>query len=443
MSKLYVPDETFLVCSNGMKMQQMKVSSQSSVMIHGKLAATIEDRTGGNFICGKMILAGAIIGAIAAIVISAAVVASGGTLVVAVGAAAAAGATAGAGLGAALAVMPCTCALLTMTTDWLPTHPKTLIEGKQALLDSSKVACVLGGQIMIFFSKEAAKEYSDLQRNRTLVDTGSVILMAYLLPTAAVGIWSAGSTYLGGISTLNATVGRKAAAAFAAEGMVYLGIGFASSKGFDYGKGKAYEKIGIDGYMTGEFEDKADKILDSPFEGTSQEGYDAFQIMDRVDDTFDGVGNPKDPKSTSYTSKVTKYEEIEYNQRTVLTTPQGSIEEVEFDKISTRTNNTIGQDKPHIETINSRDFTSSNNEVYYNEESFKGISGSQYHYLDDVKGNLGRSITAGIPDGPEVFAEVYRGISNVILESNIEDYENAKTKEAKVRAAIHVKTKEF
>ena len=50
MAKLYVPDGAWLVCSNGMKKQQIKVTSQSTVTIAGGyLKATIDDRPGGNF----------------------------------------------------------------------------------------------------------------------------------------------------------------------------------------------------------------------------------------------------------------------------------------------------------------------------------------------------------------------------------------------------------
>lgn len=440
MSKIYVPDETFLVCSNGMKMQQLKVTSQSTVTIHGKLAATIEDRTGGNFICGKMILAGAIIGAIAAVVICAAVVASGGTLLVAVGVAAAAGAAGGAGLGAAIAAMPCTCALLTMTADWIPTHPKTLIEGKKALLENSKISCVLGGQIMIFYSKKAAEEYADLQMKRTLLNTGSVILMAYILPTTAVGIWTAGSAYVGGITSLNATVGTKAAVAFAAEGLGYIGISVGTSYGVDKVKSEAYEQLGINDYMTGEYQKKADDILDGSFGDEIDTAENATQISGKGSVADKGLSNP-DGKYRQ--PEVTEFEEIEYEQRTIYTTQDGSIEDVEFDRTSSRATRTIAQNNPNVVTSPTNDFYSNSSEVYYNQETYRQTTGNQFHVLDNFKGNVGNSIKSGLPDLTDIITDFYKGAMNAILEGEIDDYENAKSNERTARQGMHVKTKQY
>jgi len=137
MSQLYVPDKAFLVCTSGMKMQQIKVNSQSTVRIaDGRLVATIKDRTGGNFMCAKMIIAGAIL---IAIVVAIVLVAAPAAITIGAGVALAAGAAGGAALGGLASMIPCICAGLTMSHDWAPVHPKVLIEKKQALVEKSKV----------------------------------------------------------------------------------------------------------------------------------------------------------------------------------------------------------------------------------------------------------------------------------------------------------------
>lgn len=78
-----MPDGAWLVCSDGMKKQQIKVTSQNKVTIAGYFKATIDDRPGGNFMCAKMVIAGAIIGAIVGAALVAGSVLIGGALAVA------------------------------------------------------------------------------------------------------------------------------------------------------------------------------------------------------------------------------------------------------------------------------------------------------------------------------------------------------------------------
>ena len=127
MSKLYVPDGAWLVCSDGMKKQQIKVTSQNKVTIAGGyFKATIDERPGGNFMCAKMVIAGAIIGAIVGAALVAGSVLTGGALAVA--ACAAAGAAAGAGI----SMIPSICGIL--LKDWMPYDTNVLTVGKHPLL---------------------------------------------------------------------------------------------------------------------------------------------------------------------------------------------------------------------------------------------------------------------------------------------------------------------
>lgn len=141
MSQLYVPDGTWTLCSEGKRIPRIQVSSQSTIMIAGgKLAATKDDRFDGNFICFKMTIAGATLGAVAAIAIAA----TGGAAlagILAVGA--------GAGAGALTARLPSICSLLCKPADWTEIHPKVKFEQKEALLQNATLSCLLGGLVTI------------------------------------------------------------------------------------------------------------------------------------------------------------------------------------------------------------------------------------------------------------------------------------------------------
>ncbi|AHF17992.1 DUF4280 domain-containing protein [Niabella soli] len=143
MGQLYVPEGTWVLCSEGKKIARIQVSSQATIRIDGgKLAATEADRFDGNFVCFKMVAAGAVIGA----VVGAAVVASGGSLL-AVAAAGAAGAAAGAGVGGIVSSLPSICSLLCKPSDWTVLHPEARFSGKRALLQKATLSCLLGGTV--------------------------------------------------------------------------------------------------------------------------------------------------------------------------------------------------------------------------------------------------------------------------------------------------------
>lgn len=141
MSQLYVPNGTWTLCTEGKKIPRIQVSSQSTIKIAGgKLAATKDDRFDGNFICFKMTMAGAALGAVAAIAIAA----SGGAVLGGILAVAA-----GTGAGALTARLPSICSLLCKPADWTQIHPQVKFEKKEALLKNATLSCLLGGLVTI------------------------------------------------------------------------------------------------------------------------------------------------------------------------------------------------------------------------------------------------------------------------------------------------------
>lgn len=141
MSQLYVPDGAWTLCTEGKKIPRIQVSSQSTVRIAGgKLAATKEDRFDGNFVCFKMTIAGATLGALAAVAIAA----SGGAVLGGILAVAA-----GTGAGALTARLPSICSLLCKPAEWTEIHPKVKFEKKEALLQNATLSCLLGGLVTI------------------------------------------------------------------------------------------------------------------------------------------------------------------------------------------------------------------------------------------------------------------------------------------------------
>lgn len=167
MTQLYVPDKSWLVCSDGMNMQQLKVTSQTSIKIaDGKLAATIHDRTGKNFTCGKMLIAGAIIGAAIATIM---VVTGGLGFFAAIGAIIG-GTIAGAAIGTLISLIPCFCAIFTLSYNWVGCHEEVFFEKKQALLENATLLCMLGGKIEIHIFKQIAELRLDSIRRYVLIE---------------------------------------------------------------------------------------------------------------------------------------------------------------------------------------------------------------------------------------------------------------------------------
>lgn len=146
MSQLYVPDGTWTLCSDGKKPVKILVKSQVTVRICGGKPAAVEtDRFDGNFICQKMVMAAALIGAL----IGAAIALTGGAALGGIIAAMAVGSVAGATAGKITSLLPSICSILTCGSQWSLLHDHVRYERKQALLKDATLNCLLGGLITI------------------------------------------------------------------------------------------------------------------------------------------------------------------------------------------------------------------------------------------------------------------------------------------------------
>ena len=189
MSKLYVPEGVWLVCSEGTSTQQLAVVSQSTVAINdGHLMATVEDKVKTDFGCKKGALLTAIAMALCAIAVAAFVVGTGGLgACLIIGAAGAAGAVGGGIIGR---LMPCGCA--SCMGSWKNHSPSVRVCGYYALLEDSISTCSKGGIIKIMFSKEAAEAYAALVAMKSNVEIANVAAIAFALPFILRG---AGTVY--------------------------------------------------------------------------------------------------------------------------------------------------------------------------------------------------------------------------------------------------------
>lgn len=444
MSKRYVSDETYLVCSDGMQMQQLKVTSQSTIKITGKLAATNEDRTGENFICAKMVVATAIIGAIVAGIIAAATVATGGVAgALIVGGIAAAGGAVGAGVGLSLSFMPCICALLTMPNDWTPIHTGVKFEGKFALIESSTISCVLGGQIMIFYSKEAAQEAVDLRRKKTIANVGLVIASAFVAGAAFQGIvtafgtgagilskfgWSAFGNYLGGAAI-------SGAGAYGADLIL------------DKGKNLAYEQLGIkddiDGYNT----------------DITQYNFDNTTVAQEKNPTEEGLEQSIKPIDASGKGSAMSENNTVSENQTINRTDYARLDDIQ--EIGNTCSTQIGVDENAIQSNHTP--TSMPNEYVVQNEDFGGryqdgyiqqvdineqfhmqdnsfSQGARQQALQGAKGTLmdGKGFLMGL------LPDLYKLIVNPLIADELQDFLKAmQNEEAKARAGINVKTQNY
>ncbi len=150
--KALVPAGTYAVCTNGMRMGEVIVTSQTTIKNHkGDLLATIADKP-TNFKC---VWAGIIAAAVAAFLL--ALAATLGPLAVII-IAALIGVLGSVTLGRLM------CYFCLRCYPWLPNsgHPNIRIAGNQALLSSAKIVCTpLGflpsGSIMLCYDKSVAR----------------------------------------------------------------------------------------------------------------------------------------------------------------------------------------------------------------------------------------------------------------------------------------------
>ena len=150
--KELVPAGTYAVCTNGMRMGEVIVTSQTTIKNHkGDLLATIADKP-TNFKC---VWAGIIAAAVAAFLL--ALAATLGPLAVIIIAALI-------GVLGSLTLGRLMCNFCLRCYPWLPNsgHPNIRIAGNQALLSSAKIVCTpLGflpsGSIMLCYDKSVAR----------------------------------------------------------------------------------------------------------------------------------------------------------------------------------------------------------------------------------------------------------------------------------------------
>ena len=238
MSKLYVPDGAWLVCSDGMKKQQIKVTSQSSVTIAGGyLKATVDDRPGGNFICGKMMLIGAVAGLVIGAVFVAGTIATGGALAIGAGATIAAAAAGGAAVGGLASIIPSICGML--LNDWKPYDSDVLTVGKHPLLENSTIPCKLGGNVIVLYSEKAADEMIDVVRGNTAIGVLGTIAFGYILGPAMVAIGSAGAT----ASALYSTYGASAMGNYLSGVIASGAVAYTLNEMVNLGKEYGYNQI--------------------------------------------------------------------------------------------------------------------------------------------------------------------------------------------------------
>ncbi len=145
MSQLYVPDGAITTCLDGKSNSAIKVKSQTTVKINGKLKATEKDRFSDNFFCQKMV-----VGTSSAMgFIGTAIGSLGGPVGAFVGYIG--GRFLGGLFGNQLStnLLPSLCSTLCTPSKWTVVHPKVKISGKRALLEKANLRCMMGGIIYI------------------------------------------------------------------------------------------------------------------------------------------------------------------------------------------------------------------------------------------------------------------------------------------------------
>jgi len=445
MSQLYVPDKVFLVCTDGMKKSQLKVTSQSTIKIaDGRLAATENDRFEGNFMCAKMVIAGAVIGAIAAAIVVAAVILSGGTvgigLAMAIGAAGAAG---GAAQGLLASMMPSICSMLCMGSQWLPVHTKVLLQKQPALLEHSKITCFLGGNVMIFYSEAAAEEFTDLVMQNTGVKVGGIILGSALATSAVATVLPAASTFFANTGLVFNNFGKIAAFVYFGEGAAWLGLGFFASKKFDDFKGWSYEQVqnntsfNMADYSDGKTVESIDSLTQSnpvgiPEFGETDPYADAASIIRKEDGGQ--IVRDYDPRTSSY-------EVWEHQQEAGLYTRDANISESINENTSTRSPWSIRERNPQILTDNPNPtHITDASGTYVERVNSRYETGQQLHMTNGSDLLSRGKATAGNawPSPLEWAIDAYNIAMNAILEIPIEEYKESLKEELKAKEGITV-----
>lgn len=348
MSKLYVPDGAWLVCSKGMKKQQIKVTSQSKTTIAGGyLKATIDDRPGGNFICGKMMLFGAIAGAALAAVFIVGTIATGGALAVGAGALMAAGAAGGAVAGGLISLIPSICGMA--LSRWTPFDNNVLTSGKHPLLENSTIPCVMGGNVIILYSEKAADEMTDVIIGDTAIGVVGTIAFSYLMGPAMQAIGGIGasvSLITKGFGFFSASMGNYALGLLGTGGLTY-----AANEAVNEAKKKIYENVHLPGtdrtysdYVNG-FETDVTKLKEDGITTSTDQSKASQEIINDAGSAGDmgskTIGNRVSDYTVEERSTSVRLDDIEehgptyrsengrvpgaYNGRNPTTTPNSRI----------------------------------------------------------------------------------------------------------------------
>ena len=426
MAQLLVPEGVYLVCTDGMTTNQLQVTSQSSVLMYGgHPVATRHDRMTANFNCAKMVLAGAIIGAIIGAIAAAAIVLSGGTALVAA-------ATVGyAGTGLLAGMIPCICAML--TSDWTPFHPMIIINKvHMPILETSKMTCCLGGTVEICYSKEKAEALQDYKRWST-----GLSVAALAAASAAVG--SAIGGLLSSVGSLAATFTEFGVQALGKQllGMV-SGFAMNSALGFGYRKVKENTSFNviIDGTVFGDDVSQSDfnkysDIAQNPLgSGTGSETVSQIPDASTTANTQTGV------YSNVGSIDCTNYRVV------YVASPDGTITPTPTVDIHNTTvlRNTVGNGNVS-RTQHQTTHTSTN--------SYRDRNGN-YHVVveGEVNGvmrnwNLGKTLLANAKEAGKgivmnLLTDVLRASGNYLLASKIEAKNAAEKNEEEEKAKINV-----
>lgn len=269
--KALVPAGTFAVCTNGMKMGKMIVTSQTTVKTSkGKLIATLKDKP-TNFSC---VWAGIIAAAVAAIVLALATTL--GPLAVVI-IATIVGMLGSFTLGSML------CYFCLKETSWLPgsKHPNVLISGNMALVHTAQITCTpLGflpsGNIQLFFDKSVASRIATVFFFKNSLD---------ILEGAALGAGIAG---LGQIAVKVFTGVGGGLMGTTAAGIVTAGLigsGYAIGHRIDIIQNSSSTALAnwittgdYDKYESSKKKDNDEKIIDKVEKGTSNQPGDSKVI---------------------------------------------------------------------------------------------------------------------------------------------------------------------
>lgn len=439
MSKLYIPENVWLVCSEGTSTQQMLVTSQSKVKIDGGyLMATTADRVKTDFGCKKEALADAIGVAICAMVIAACVVGTGGLGACAIiGLAGAAGAVGGGILGR---VMPCGCARC--MGPWQNFSPSVIVSGYNALLDDSFSICSKGGTIKIMFSKEAAEAYAALVASKSNVEIANIAILAFVTPFVIKG---AGNAILGFKSGFSAALGvsKFSALAFVGETAVVGGTGLAIDRGVDFLKEDIiYEGLDVRKYTDGEIEKEASLILNENHPQPNDSQDDLYKMKDEIE-KIESIDSRK--------ASVTDYEKMTYKHKGYLSAVNGYIEETEWDVVEDKTDwNHKIKGTRNLEVLQETDNLTQSSGTYYMEQEYTLETGKDYNMgmglATDIKNTIKDSVPFASKEGTKSFFigvlfDAYRGINNKLLENSILNYKEVISSEAEAIEKLKVKTK--